>query len=117
MDIEPVNQRVASIALSQIASEMQEVQPYKTIIRGEPPIQDQPLNYKKSTDNQRCRTIIHALTRANEDGVRPDPSEQNIPSFIIMDSKHLCITNKVQPKRTSINHMTSPLTKLLCVIS
>ena len=81
MDIEPVNQRVASIALSQIASEMQEVQPYKTIIRGEPPIQDQPLNYKKSTDNQRCRTIIHALTRANEDGVRPDPSEQNIPSF------------------------------------
>ena len=70
-ELRPKNLRSVLIALNQIASEMQAVDPYKTIKRGEPPIRKKPDIVNKSTDSQRKRSIIHALTRANAEGFQP----------------------------------------------
>lgn len=60
---------------------MQAVTPYKTIKRGEPPIRSKPTAFSSSTDTQRKRSIIHALTRADVNGDRPNAAEQIIPSY------------------------------------
>ena len=80
-DTRTINKRGVSIALSHKASEMQEVRPYKTFKRGEPPVRKKPNNVNMSTEPQRKRSIIHALTRISAEGIRPAPSEQKIPSF------------------------------------
>ena len=79
----PANARETSIVLNQIASEMQKVQPYKILKRGEPPVRDKPADNGKlkSTESQRKRSVIHALSRANNEGVRPEPANQKIPSL------------------------------------
>ena len=75
-DTRAINKRGVSIALSHKASEMQEVRPYKTLKRGEPPVCKKPNDVNKSTESQCKRSIIHALTHINAEGVRPVPSEQ-----------------------------------------
>ena len=80
-DNRPQNPRVTSTALNLIAEEMQEVKAYKTVKRGEPPTRKNPSVVNKSTESQRKRTVIHAFTRANSEGIRPSPSNQKIPSF------------------------------------
>ncbi|KAL8590504.1 hypothetical protein ACOMHN_010940 [Nucella lapillus] len=73
--------KTVSQALTEKASEMQAVTPYKTIQRGEPPIRTEPTTFSSSTENQRKRSIIHALARADANGDRPDAATQAIPSF------------------------------------
>ncbi|KAL8608986.1 hypothetical protein ACOMHN_050453 [Nucella lapillus] len=73
--------KTVSHALTEKASEMQAVTPYKTIQRGEPPIRTEPTTFSSSTENQRKRSIIHALARADANGDRPDAATQAIPSF------------------------------------
>ena len=77
------NPRIASIALKQAADEMQQVQPYKTIKRGEPPIRTKPndVDVKKSTLPQRKRNVIHALCRVDSEGNPPKPSDQKVPAY------------------------------------
>ena len=77
----PLKPKVVSTALNLIASELQQVEQYKTIKRGEPPIREKPETVNKSTFNQRKRSVIHALARANNEGERPKPSDQAVPSF------------------------------------
>ena len=59
-----------------------EVEPYKTVKRGEPTIQEKPIsNISGSVAKQHKRGIIHTLARMTQDGERPQPSEQKVPSF------------------------------------
>ena len=73
--------KAMSLALSEKVSEMQAVIPYKTTKRGEPPIRPEPATFSGSTESQRKRSIIHALTRVNTNCDRPDAAEQTIPSY------------------------------------
>ena len=45
---------------------MQQVNPYKTVKRGEPPIRAQPVTGTES-HSHRTRGVIHALARARDD--------------------------------------------------
>lgn len=60
---------------------MQEVTPYRTIKRGEPPIRPKPTKFVSSTDPQYKRSVIHALARTDVNGDRPDAANQTIPSY------------------------------------
>ena len=55
----PANARETSIVLNQIASEMQKVQPYKTLKRGEPPVRDKP------ADNGKLKSTVSTQTKCN----------------------------------------------------
>ena len=68
-------------ALTEKASEMQTVTPYRTIMRGEPAIRPKPVSYSSSTKPQRKRSIIHSLARVDINGDRPIAAEQTIPSY------------------------------------
>ena len=70
-----------SRVLTEKASEMQEVTPYRTMKRGEPPIHPEPVMFSSSTEPQRKWRVIHALTRADINGDRPGAGEQTIPSY------------------------------------
>ena len=50
---------------------------------GEPSARDKHIDDDKleSTETQKKRSVIHALARANNEGDRPEPSNQKIPSF------------------------------------
>ena len=65
-DIHPHKEdpKTLSQALTQKASDMQVVTPYKTIKRGEPPIRPEPTTLTSSMEPQRKWSIIHALARA-----------------------------------------------------
>ena len=63
--------KTVSRALTEKASEMQEVTPYRTMKCGEPPIRPKPVTLSSSTEPQRKRSVIHALTRADLKGDRP----------------------------------------------
>ncbi len=74
--------KAVSQILTEKASEMQAVTPYRTIQRGEPPIRSQSdATLSSSTESQRKRSIIHALARMDMSGDRPDAAEQTIPSY------------------------------------
>ncbi|KAK1896051.1 U3 small nucleolar RNA-associated protein 10 [Dissostichus eleginoides] len=73
--------KTVSDVLTEKASEMQTVMPYRTVKRGEPPIRPKPTTVSSSTEPQRQRSIIHALARADVNGDRPVAAEQNIPSY------------------------------------
>ena len=60
---------------------MQEVTPYRTIQRGEPPTLSKPATFSSSTESQCKRSIVHALVHADVNGDRPDAAEQTIPSY------------------------------------
>ena len=64
------------------ATRLKEVEPYKTVKRGEATLQEKPIsNISESVAKQRKRGIIHALARMTQDGECPRPSEQKVPSF------------------------------------
>jgi hypothetical protein len=73
--------KAVSQALTEKASQMQVVTPYRTIKRGELPVCPKPPTYSSSTKPQRKRSIIHSLARVDENGNRPDATEQTIPSY------------------------------------
>lgn len=73
--------KVLSQVLTEKASEMQVVMPYKTIKRGEPPIRPEPTTFSASTEHQQKRSILHVLARADVNGDRPDAAKQTIPSY------------------------------------
>ena len=72
-----------SAMLKKMGDEMQKINPYKTVKRGEPPIRKQPQNPNVSSEisAQRTRCVIHALSRAKDDGSRPKSKEQTVPGF------------------------------------
>ena len=71
-----------STTLNELGNEMQKVNPYKTVKRGEPPIRKQPTDPSNpDTSAQITRGVIHALARAQDDRVRPQPEEQTVPGF------------------------------------
>ncbi len=67
-DISIRNPKFVSETLYKKTSEMQKVQPYRTIKHGEPPICSQPITFSKSTDTQHKRNIIHTLVRSDAYG-------------------------------------------------
>jgi len=68
--------------LSERASEMWTVIPYKTTKHGEPPIHPEPTTFSSSTDPQcKQRSIIYVLARADGNGDLPAVTEQAIPSY------------------------------------
>lgn len=73
--------KALSHALTEKASDMQAVTPYRTIKRGEPPIRPEPAVFSSSTEPQRKRNIIHTLARLKTNGDRPNVAEQTIPSY------------------------------------
>jgi len=73
--------KTLSQALTERASDMQFVTPYRTIQSGEPPIRHQPNKLSSNTDYQRKRSIIHALVRADVNGDHPDVAKQTVPSY------------------------------------
>ena len=61
---------------------MKDVTPYKTSGRAEPPVRSKPqVQEQLDTMKQRTRSVIHALSRADDDISRPEASEQKVPSF------------------------------------
>ena len=73
--------KTVSQALTDKASEMQVVMPYKTIKHGEPPICPVPTAYSSNTDHQRKRSIVHILAHADKNGDFPVVIEQTIPPY------------------------------------
>ena len=73
--------KFVSQLLSEKASEMRTVIPYKTIKLGESPIHSETTTFSSSTDPQHKRSIIHVLARADRNGDRPAVTEQTIPSY------------------------------------
>ena len=67
--------------LSEKASEMQGVTPYRTIQHGEPPICPMPPTCSASTEPQHKQSIIRAFTHADLNGDRPGATEQSVPSY------------------------------------
>ena len=64
------------------ATRLKEVEPYKTVKRGEPTMQEKPIsNISENVVQQQKRGIIHTLARMTQDGKHPRPSEQKVPSF------------------------------------
>ena len=64
------------------ATRLKEVEPYKTVKRGEATLQENPIsNISESVAKQQKRGIIHALARMTQDGERARPSEQKVSSF------------------------------------
>ena len=94
-------------------SEMQKVQPYKTLKRGEPPVRDKPADTDKlkSTESQRKRCVIHALSRANNEGVRPEPANQKIPS---LNGFQATLNPKNCKKQTILSQVLRPASKQNC---
>ena len=82
---------------------MQQVNPYKTVKRGEPPIRTQPGTGTES-HSHRTRGVIHALARARDDRTRPNPEDQAAPGF---SGFHARMSNP-QNKSQAIYHMTYP---------
>ena len=77
LDLDNISER-----LKVHASRLKEVEPYKTVKRGEPTIQEKPIsNISGSVAKQHKRGIIHTLARMTQDGERPQPSEQKVPSL------------------------------------
>ena len=72
--------KFVSQLLSEKASEMQTVIPYKTTKRGEPPIHSEPTTFSSSTDPQCKRSIIHVLAHADRNDDHPAVTELTIPS-------------------------------------
>ena len=91
-----------SQALTQKASDMQVVTPYKTIKRGEPPIRPEPTTLTSTMEPQRKRSIIHSLAHADSNGDRRDATEQTIPSY---GGFHASL-NRIQGKSKVYFHMS-----------
>jgi len=67
--------KFVSQLLSERASEMQTVIPYKTTKRGEPPIRPESTTFSSSTDPQHKGRIIQVLCCADRNGDRPAVTE------------------------------------------
>ena len=81
-DNEPmVGRRDMSRTLTERASEMQVVTPYRTIQRGEPPIRTETPTSSSGTAIQRKRNVTHTLVRVDENGDRRDIAQQKIPAY------------------------------------
>ena len=95
-----------SASLKELGREMQNIKPYKTVKRGEPPIRKQPENQNVPLDTsaQRIRSVIHALARAQDDQSRPKVEEQTVPAF----SGFYANMSKPEEKSRAIYHMTYP---------
>lgn len=111
-----------SSSLKEIGSDMQQVIPYKTFKRGEPPIRKQAEDdsLPQNTSVQRTRGVIHALARAQDDGKRPKPEEQTVPGFSGFHAR----MSSADAKSRAIFHMTYPdppsktiLNDVLCKLS
>ncbi|KAG0719553.1 hypothetical protein GWK47_050228 [Chionoecetes opilio] len=72
-----------STTLKDLGSEKQNVNPYKTAKRGEPPLRKPPADdsIPPDTSVQRILGVIHALARAQDDRPRPTPEEQTVSGF------------------------------------
>ena len=61
---------------------MKTVEPYKSTQKAEPPVR-QRVQGEDQNDNiqQRMRSVVHALTRANNNLQIPEPQKQQVPGF------------------------------------
>ena len=71
-----------STSLKELDKTMKAVIPYKTTKRAEPPIRDRPTDEEQITTlQQRTRSVIHVLARADEELNRPEAMKQTVPGF------------------------------------
>ena len=96
-----------SASLKELGSQMQQITPYKTVKRGEPPVRKEPDRNEDNTSDtcaQRTRSVIHALARAQPDKARPKPEDQTVPGF---SGFHAKMSQPVEKSR-AIYHITYP---------
>ena len=69
--------------LKQKCEEMTHVEQYKCPAgaSNEPPIRTRQALPVNSTTSQRMRSVVHALSRTDEDYQRPDPGNQTVPAY------------------------------------
>ena len=71
-----------SESLKRLGSEMQTVKPYKSAYRVDPPVRQRPTGDEcHNPMQQRTRSVIHLLARADDDLCRPDPETQKVSGF------------------------------------
>ena len=63
----------------------------------EPPIRPRTMPLKDGTKPQQVRSVIHALARADLNGVRPSPTDQTVPAYSGLQSCILSPTRKSKP--------------------
>ena len=95
--------KTVSQVLTEKASEMQEVTPYRIMKRGEHPICPEPVTLSSSTEPQRKQSVIQALTRGDIYGYCPGAGEETIPSY---NGFHAGL-NKKHGKSKAYFHMSS----------
>ena len=71
-----------STSLKELDKTMKAVIPYKTTKRAKPPIRDRLTDEEQITTlQQRTRSVIHVLARADEELNRPKAMKQTVPGF------------------------------------
>ena len=71
-----------SKTLKNLASDICEVEPYKTPKgRAEPPTRSENANDSYTADVQRKRCVIHVLVSAKNNGIRPSVTDQKVPGY------------------------------------
>ena len=94
-----------SAFLKELNATMKDITPYKTTVWAEPPVRSKPQAQEQlDTMKQRIHSVIHVLSRANDDLNRPEASEQKVPSFSGFQAK----MSKNVEKSTPIFHTSYP---------
>ena len=71
-----------SASLKELNQSLTEATPYKTTHKAEPPVRARPQSeHQLDTLKQRTRSVIHVLSRVDDELNRPDVTEQRVPSF------------------------------------
>jgi hypothetical protein len=98
-DTKHTKKKVISEQLSQMCAELTHVHQHKCPAgnKSEPlacPVIDTPVN---GASRQRAHSVIHAMSRGDNDGTRPSPHEQHIPASSGAQSCHHPLGHKSNP--------------------
>ena len=85
--------------LRQKCAELTQVRQYRCPLgsKSEPPLRHRTGPIVNGTDPQRARSVIHALSRADNGGMRPAPHEQMVPAYSGAQSCRHPPINKSKP--------------------
>ena len=105
VDIPDKSASCLSASPKELNKTMKDITPYKTKRHSEPPVRTRPLVEEKlDTVKQRTRSVIHALSRADNNLCRPHLKDQKVPSFSGFQAR---MSQPVQ-KSTPIFHTSYP---------
>ncbi|MES9879868.1 MAG: hypothetical protein ABW185_03205, partial [Sedimenticola sp.] len=98
-DVRPITKKEISAKLQQKCAELTQVHLYRCPpgSKSEPPIRPKVDPPMEGAVPQRTRSVIHALSRINNDGERPKPHEQQVPAYSSTKSCHHPLPTKSKP--------------------